>query len=171
MLTESAVVVEVRLSIPVAVTPFCLSVRYRPGNTFLAEDFLAVHDSCNILNSCTITVLTIFLCGVIRVVRSFGCEAETLCKETHIELVLNIEIENVCTLVNITEVIVVRKCRTVERSYDIRVRNDMTALLVDTSSRIRSSTLEITEKITFTATHCGTSLHTTSESDRKLAVF
>ena len=47
----------------------------------------------------------------------------------------------------------------------------MTTLLINSDSRIWCSTLKITEEETLTATHCGTVLHTATESEVELAVL
>ena len=171
MLAESACIVEACLSIPVAASPFAFAVRDRPCNVFLTENFLTVNDGCNICHTCTEAVLAVLLSSVLRVVRSLCLESKTLGKEAHVELVLNIEVERIRTLILITEVVIVRKRITVVFSYDILICNDMTSLLIHTDSRIRCCTLEVTEEETLAATHCGTVLHAATESEVELAVL
>ena len=171
MLAESACIVEACLSIPVAASPFAFVVRDRPGHVLLAESLMSVYDCCNICHTCTEAVLTVLLSCILRVIRSFYLEVQALCKEAHIELVLDIEVEGVCTLVYISEVIIVRKRITVILTYDILIRDDMTTLLVYSDTCIRCSTLEITEEESLTASHCITVLHTATESEVELAVL
>ena len=171
MLAESACIVEACLSIPVSASPFAFAVRDRPCNVFLTENFLTVNDGCNICHTCTVAILAVLLSCVLRVVRSLCLEREALGKEAHVELVLDIEVECICALVYISEVIIVGKRITVILTDDVLISNDMTSLLVHSDSGIRSCTLEVTEEETLTATHCGTVLHTATESEVELAVF
>ena len=61
MLSDTAVVVEVCLCVPVTAAPLAFAVRDRPSHVILAENFLAVHEGSNVCQTCTITVLTILL--------------------------------------------------------------------------------------------------------------
>ena len=136
MLADSAVIVEVCLSIPVTVTPLSFAVRDRPGHILFTEDFLTVNKSRNISKAGTIAVLTILLCCIIRVVRSLCLEVQSLYKESEVQFVLDIEVKDVSTLILITEVIIVRKRITVKRTYDVRIRNNISSLFVNTATCI-----------------------------------
>ena len=85
MLADSAAVVEIGFGIPVTVAPLSFTVRNRPGNVLFTENFLAVNESRNVSQTSTITVLAILLCCIIRVVRSFCLEAQSLYKEAEIQ--------------------------------------------------------------------------------------
>ena len=121
MLAESAGIIKACLCIPVAASPSAFTIRYRPGNAVLTEDFLTVDEGGDIFHSCTITALAVLLSRILRVVRTLGLEAQAFCKETQIKLVLKVEIEHVRTLVHVTEVIIIHECISVERSYEILV--------------------------------------------------
>ena len=88
-----------------------------------------------------------------------------MCDESEIQLVLNVEVQDVGALIDITEVIVVVKSVTVERSDDILVGDYMTAELIDTASCIRCSSLQITEEESFSTAHGVAVLHTAAQGE------
>ena len=107
MLTELTGIVEACLGIPVTITPAALVVWDWPCNVLLAEHLLAVNDCCHISYTCTEAVLTVLLGGVVGIIRTFNLEVQTRSNETHIKFVLQVEVQHIGTLVNVTQVVIV----------------------------------------------------------------
>ena len=165
MVTELAGIIEACFSVPVPVAPFALVVGNGPGYVLLAEDFLSVYDGGHIGKTCTEAVLAALLCGIIGVVGCLYLEIQALGDESEVQFILDIEVEDVGALVRVSELIIIGKGVTVERTYDILVRYDMAAIFVNAASGVRSCTLQVTEKEALTATHGVAVLHATAQGE------
>ena len=169
VLAETAVVVEARFRIPVAAAPLGLAVGRRPGDVLLAEDLLAVDDGGDIGQTRTVTVLPVLAGGVLGVVGHLGLEIQTLGDETQVQFVLDVEVQHIRAFVLVTEVVVVRERVAVILADEVRVRNDVTAFLVDAAAGIGRRTLQVTEEEPFTAAHRVAVLHASAQGDGHLA--
>ena len=118
MLTELARVVEAGFGIPVTVTPLAFTVRKRPGNVLLAEHLFTIVEGCHIGHTRTKSVLAILLGRIVCIVRTLDLEVQTWGNEAHVEFILQVEVQYVGTLVNVSQVIIVRQSVAVVRTYE-----------------------------------------------------
>ena len=101
MLAELTSIVETCLGIPVAVSPAAVRIRDWPSDVLLAEHFLTIHERSHVVHTRTETVLAVLASRIVRVVRALDLEVQALRQETHVELVLEVEVQHVhaCVLI------------------------------------------------------------------------